>query len=125
LVLKLTFLRASGSDFTGGFKGVKTNGFSQVGHGTVCPVPSAGYSMDCPQCGHSHLRKLLIGSLLEIQTPIAPVVHPKMILAAAVQFAPSALFSNRLGAEARARSRQRAKISVGVMRRRNRKVIPP
>src|ERR1035437_153224 len=43
-----------------GFAGVNTNDLSQVGHGTVCPVPSAGYSMDCPQCGHSLLRKSLI-----------------------------------------------------------------
>jgi hypothetical protein len=58
---------------------VSVMSFSQVGHGTVCPIPSAGYSMDCPQCGHSHLRKSLIDSLIEIQLPIAPIVHPKMI----------------------------------------------
>jgi hypothetical protein len=43
------------SQLIGGLAGVNTNAFSQVGHGTVCPVPSAGYSMDCPQCGHAHL----------------------------------------------------------------------
>jgi len=58
--------------------GVRVIDFSQVGHGAVSPVPSDGYSMDWPQCGHSHLRKSLIDSLVEIQTPIAPIVHPKM-----------------------------------------------
>src|ERR1035441_5332743 len=47
-----------------------------------------------------------------------PARHKKAVSVAEgrlqfVQFAPAALFSNRLGAEARARSRQRAKISVG------------
>ena len=65
-------------ELAGGYAGIKTNGFWQVGHGTVCPVPSAGYSIDCPQCGHTHFRKSLIDSLVEIQTPIAPIVHPKM-----------------------------------------------
>ena len=40
--------------------GVKTKGSSQVGHGTVSPVPSAGYSMDWPQCGHSPFRNSAI-----------------------------------------------------------------
>ena len=46
--------------------------------------------MDWPQCGHSHLRKLLIDSLIEIQTPNAPNVQRKMILARRSSPAPSA-----------------------------------
>jgi len=37
-------------------------GFSHVGHGTVCPVPSAGYSIACVQCGQLHLRKSIIST---------------------------------------------------------------
>jgi hypothetical protein len=70
-------------ELAGGCAGVKTNGFWQVGHGTVCPVPSTGYSMDCPQCGHAHFRKLFMDSFdaPAIQTPFAPFVHPKLPLA--------------------------------------------
>jgi hypothetical protein len=51
------------------------------------------------------------------------VVHPKMILAAAVQFTPSALFSNRLGTEARAW--RRAKIVGGELFRRDGEMMHP
>ena len=41
---------------SGATTGLSTNGSSHVGHGTVWPVPSAGYSMAWPQCGHSDFK---------------------------------------------------------------------
>ncbi|HEX9048244.1 MAG TPA: hypothetical protein VF988_14560 [Verrucomicrobiae bacterium] len=49
--------------------GVSVNGSPHVGQFTVCPVPSEGYSMDWPQCGHSPFKKssmLNVGSSLKI-----------------------------------------------------------
>jgi hypothetical protein len=43
----------SGFDST---TGLRMNGSSHVGQGMVWPVPSAGYSMAWPQCGHSDFR---------------------------------------------------------------------
>ena len=40
----------------------KVVGSPHIGHGIVCPVPSGGNSMCCPQCGHSHLMKSLIST---------------------------------------------------------------
>ena len=50
----------------GSITGLRTNGSAHVGQGTVWPVPSAGYSMAWPQCGHSDFKNSPIGLTLSI-----------------------------------------------------------